>query len=455
MPRPNQPWTNESVRAFAGGQDPVARMIQVAREVVMDALDKGWSGPPFDPIRLAEYRKLDVVAKEDVRDARTVPTERDRLRIEFNPNRPLGRTRYSVAHEIAHTLFPDCADYIRHRASYHELEGDQWQLEALCNIGAAEFVMPIGSMPTISYDELSIDRLMELRAKYEVSPEALLIRAVRVTDYPCAMFCASRIDSGPRRNRYRVDYAIPSPAWNVALDRGWLFSEKSVVQNCTAIEFTAKGVEAIGSTATQVHLEAVGIPPYPGSSYPRVAGVCRTVEESPSTHTSITYLTGDALEPQPAERRLLLQIVNDTTPNWGGGGFAQAVRSKWPAVQDEFRTWAAKHTREFTLGGLHRTAVDETLSVISLIAQHRYGPSTKPRIRYSALEKCLRNVASIAVAQGASVHMPRIGTGQAGGSWHLIEELIRTHLCGQKIPVFVYDLPTRQRQQAAQAILEL
>jgi hypothetical protein len=39
--------------------------------------------------------------------------------------------------------------------------------------------------------------------------------------------------------------------------------------------------------------------------------------------------------------------------------------------------------------------------------------------------------------------MPRIGTGEAGGSWHLISNLIVEELCSEGIPVKVYDLPNK------------
>ena len=74
----------------------------------------------------------------------------DAGRIEYNPNRPRERRRYSVAHEIAHTLFPDCAKRVRHRGSHHGKRpgSDDWQLEALCNIAAAEILMPVvGTLP--------------------------------------------------------------------------------------------------------------------------------------------------------------------------------------------------------------------------------------------------------------------------------------------------------------------
>ncbi|MEV4807251.1 hypothetical protein AB0K18_45260 [Nonomuraea sp. NPDC049421] len=40
----------------------------------------------------------------------------------------------------------------------------------------------------------------------------------------------------------------------------------------------------------------------------------------------------------------------------------------------------------------------------------------------------------------ASVHLPRIGTGLAGGSCDVIEPLIRQHLADHGISMTVYDL---------------
>jgi O-acetyl-ADP-ribose deacetylase (regulator of RNase III) len=76
-----------------------------------------------------------------------------------------------------------------------------------------------------------------------------------------------------------------------------------------------------------------------------------------------------------------------------------------------------------------------------MIAQHGFGPSETPRIRYEALEQCLDQVAAKASAERASIHMPRIGTGAAGGSWELIEELVAEKLPGPHTTVTVYDLP--------------
>src|SRR5215469_8052202 len=108
-------WRHPSVIKFAGDKDPITVMLEKASEVTLNALQAGWSGPPFDPFALAEFLHLPVIPNSEILDARTVPIGSEKLRIEYNPNRPRPRMRYSVAHEIAHSFFKDAAEQIRNR----------------------------------------------------------------------------------------------------------------------------------------------------------------------------------------------------------------------------------------------------------------------------------------------------------------------------------------------------
>ena len=65
--------------------------------------------------------------------------------------------------------------------------------------------------------------------------------------------------------------------------------------------------------------------------------------------------------------------------------------------------------------------------------------SSGPPIRYDALASCLASVSAKALELGASVHMPRIGCGLAGGDWAKVEPLIDDQLCARAIAVTVYD----------------
>jgi len=96
------------------------------------------------------------------------------------------------------------------------------------------------------------------------------------------------------------------------------------------------------------------------------------------------------------------------------------------------------------LGAVHFSDVEPNVEVATMVCQRGYGPSEKPRIRYAAIERALALIADRATATGASIHLPRIGCGQAGGSWILIEELVNSILLGAAHSVTVYDMPTSQ-----------
>ena len=81
-------------------------------------------------------------------------------------------------------------------------------------------------------------------------------------------------------------------------------------------------------------------------------------------------------------------------------------------------------------------------TVANMIGQHGIYKDSKglPPIRYDAVRQCLKEVALFAIDHKASVHMPRIGCGLAGGKWELMEQIIKEELITKEIAVTVYDL---------------
>lgn len=69
----------------------------------------------------------------------------------------------------------------------------------------------------------------------------------------------------------------------------------------------------------------------------------------------------------------------------------------------------------------------------------RTGRSSGVPVRYEAIDAALGLLADRAAELGASVHMPRIGCGLAGGSWARVEPLVLRRLVERGIPVTVYD----------------
>ena len=198
------------------------------------------------------------------------------LLIAYNPSRPKGRLRFSIAHEIAHALFPDVAETVRHRTATGALAGlpdtggsDEWELELLCNIVAAELLLPAEAVEGLLDIDTDIDFIMETRRRWDVSTEALLRRLVMASRRPLALVASSRLTvSDP--GRLKVDYTVTpgelSEASMVPLRRGRLLEPPNPFAECTAVGQTGRG--AISVDGRMWSAQTVGIPGYPGAVVP-------------------------------------------------------------------------------------------------------------------------------------------------------------------------------------------
>jgi len=329
-----------------------------------------------------------------------------------------------------------------------------YELETLCNLAAAEVLLPLGSiqedMQTL---DLSVDTALKLRQKYEASTEAVLLRLIGLSGLPCAVFAAAPEESSQQGGRnYRLEYVRSGSSWETGLRRGDLVPSTSVIRECTGIGFTAKGTEQWIPEGFAIDVDAVGVSPYPNRDpnrvRPRVAGLIRPVGEAQG-RSPINFVRGDALEPRGVGVKIVAHIVNNKTPNWGAG-FGRAVQRKWPEAQRHFSdvfhgTYGSK------LGLTCTTKVEDQVFAFQMVAQRGYGHSSSTKLRYEALRTCLAKLREAANELDASVHMPRIGTGEAGGSWGLISNLIIEELSARGVTPTVYDLPnsrSRTREQS-------
>jgi O-acetyl-ADP-ribose deacetylase (regulator of RNase III) len=151
--------------------------------------------------------------------------------------------------------------------------------------------------------------------------------------------------------------------------------------------------------------------------------------------SSVHYVAGDATQPQGEGPKIIAHICNDVGA-WGAG-FVLAISRRWPEPEKQYRKLTAS-----ALGDCQLVQVEPNLWVANLIAQHgTYPQNGVPPIRYVALDDALYQLSIDVIAHDASVHMPRIGCGLAGGTWDQIEPIIQETLCDEGIPVWVYDLP--------------
>ncbi|WP_406385332.1 macro domain-containing protein [Streptomyces sp. NBC_01618] len=155
--------------------------------------------------------------------------------------------------------------------------------------------------------------------------------------------------------------------------------------------------------------------------------------------SEITYVRGDATTPQGKGVKLIAHVCNDTG-GWGKG-FVLAVSRRWPEPERAYRHWHRERAKnDFGLGAAQFVQVSPYLWVANMVGQRgiRTGSKGAP-VRYEAIDTALGAVADRAVELGASVHMPRIGGGLAGGTWSGIEPLIAKRLLSRGIAVTVYD----------------
>jgi O-acetyl-ADP-ribose deacetylase (regulator of RNase III) len=148
----------------------------------------------------------------------------------------------------------------------------------------------------------------------------------------------------------------------------------------------------------------------------------------------IQFITGDATDPIGSGNKIIAHVCNDIGA-WGAG-FVLAISKRWPQPEAQY----LKSRGCLALGTLSLIQVDPGIWVANMIAQR--GICTEdgvPPIRYAALRQCLAILAVEARKLRATIHMPRIGCGLAGGKWESVEPLIRIAI--PTTEVFVYDLP--------------
>lgn len=163
----------------------------------------------------------------------------------------------------------------------------------------------------------------------------------------------------------------------------------------------------------------------------------------------LRFTRGDATRPRAQGPRIIAHVCNDAG-GWGRG-FVLALSARWPQPEQDYRDWhRGRAGNDFALGAVRLVQVQPGTWVANMIGQHgTHAGSDGPPVRYPALGQCLHAVGDKAIGLRASVHMPRIGCGLAGGRWDQVEPLVSAGLCQRGVTVTVYDLDARRPGQGA------
>ena len=156
---------------------------------------------------------------------------------------------------------------------------------------------------------------------------------------------------------------------------------------------------------------------------------------------NVITLIGDATNPQTDGKKIIAHVCNDVG-RWGAG-FVLALSKKWSKPEEEYKRILPENLQ---LGLVQYVDVEDDIIIANMIGQHdtksnRYGV---PPIRYGALKVTLNNLFQYAQLKKASVHMPMIGAGLAGGDWNIISKLIND--AADKFPdvkAYIYEFPVK------------
>ncbi len=164
-----------------------------------------------------------------------MPLPDRRLQIEYTPETPETRRRFSICHEIAHTFFPDYYEQIQHRRKHGHFDPVHAELELLCHVGAGELLMPFDEFTSAVADRTpSMRTADELGIYFNASQEASLRRMVDLTDQSCCLLWVSERlkpteerSNGPEfdfgfdtpKPKLRVDYQFSSQKWRAFIPK--------------------------------------------------------------------------------------------------------------------------------------------------------------------------------------------------------------------------------------------
>lgn len=179
---------SKALRDIYGSQFPPDLFIAKARDLVRDS---GIKGPAFDPRFYADFLHIQVSEAPDAPFEGTLrKMENGQFTVLLNESASEERKRFTLAHEIAHTFF--YSDLELHRERHSGCAIFDPEEERLCDIGAAELLMPR------RYFKADLERLrdengsvtpqavLELASLYRVSIQAACVSVARiVSDLTC------------------------------------------------------------------------------------------------------------------------------------------------------------------------------------------------------------------------------------------------------------------------------
>jgi hypothetical protein len=162
----------------------------------------------------------------------------------------------------------------------------------------------------------------------------------------------------------------------------------------------------------------------------------------------LKYIQGDVTDVTGEDNIVIAHVCN----NQGrmGAGVALALASKWPEVKRGYQETIQSLLPARRLGYVSwcYDVGDTSLVVANMIAQKGFRSPHNPKpLRYAALVQCMIEVRDRILSWNDIkkdegnwiIHAPKFGSLRSGGSWKLIEELIKEIWVDSGIDVVIYE----------------
>lgn len=264
----NKPHTHESIRLLmteAIGDETPADVIRRKARQIISKHSHWWKGPPFCPIELADLEGIKVrEATCDIKSDGRIFHIGDQVYIEYATGQSDERVRFTISHELAHTLF---ADWFKRERRRSQAEKDDWEFENLCHIGASEFLFPIDAFSSdLGTAKVPAVRIKELASLYKASVDATSRRIIHLQEHPaCVVFAQYKEPVGKSVVSLSVQYAVPNSRFPHKIYRGLKINSKSVANHAYATKEPASASQEnwnIAGTWGRFRVEAVPLPKF-------------------------------------------------------------------------------------------------------------------------------------------------------------------------------------------------
>ena len=222
---------HESIQALmthaASGESAEDVIRRMARDIVAKHRHF-WKGPPFCPYELADLEGVIVEeAPCDIKSDGRIFPKGQQVYIQYRPGQSDERTRFTIFHELAHTLFPDCYKRERRRSPAEKAERD---FENLCNLAASEFLFPLDEFSTdLGSQPIHANSVLTLAARYRASVDATAWRIVHLSSVPT---CAAFVNYSPPKPKsvtsLSVKYSVANSLFKYDVHPNLRINSKSI-----------------------------------------------------------------------------------------------------------------------------------------------------------------------------------------------------------------------------------